>query len=390
MTGSATREYPSRSDSGLPPRSVRNRERGPSGRPERQQATFGLLPEPEGRNRAFTVSLIANATAIAIVLIMSIFFVHHQVVQKRLDATQLLLPIKPVKSVRPILRPKIPILPPTPDLLNRIAPRITYRTAPSESQPRMARVKLNNMSAPVLPPYRPDSVALPPQPKVGTFHTDIPTTVANNMGHTSTKTGGFGDPMGAHANPAANRPATIAAYGSFSSAIGDASGSGSARKGKVGGTDFGSGYKQGVPGGTGHGNGKVASVGFNDGIAGGTRTRPRGAAKVGAFHDTGAGAAAPKMVVANTGNVTSVQVLSHPRPEYTSEAKQLKIQGDVVLEVRFSADGQVHVIRVVRGLGHGLDEQAIRVAEQTHFKPATRDGKAVDTTTYYRIDFQLA
>jgi TonB family protein len=95
-------------------------------------------------------------------------------------------------------------------------------------------------------------------------------------------------------------------------------------------------------------------------------------------------------MVASTGNETTVEVISHPRPEYTPEAKQMKIQGDVVLEVRFSADGRVHVIRVVRGLGHGLDEQAIRVAEATHFKPATRDGRPVDITTYYRIDFQLA
>jgi TonB family protein len=211
------------------------------------------------------------------------------------------------------------------------------------------------------------------------------------MGHTSTKTGGFGDPMGVHANPNASKPGTIAAYGSFQSAVGDSSGSGSARKGKVGGVDFGSGYANGVPGGAGHGHGKVASAGFSDGVAGGTGNGgPRGSVKQGAFNDNVATAAAPKMAMANTGNETTVQVISHPRPEYTAEAKELKIQGDVVLEVRFSADGRVHVIRVVRGLGHGLDEQAIRVAEETHFKPATRDGKPVDTTTYYRIDFQLA
>ena len=109
----------------------------------------------------------------------------------------------------------------------------------------------------------------------------------------------------------------------------------------------------------------------------------------GAFKDNTA-VETPKVMVANTGNETTVEVISHPTPEYTPEAKQLKIQGDVVLEVRFSADGRCHVIRVVRGLGHGLDEQAIRVAEATHFKPATRDGRPVDITTYYRIDFQLA
>ena len=152
--------------------------------------------------------------------------------------------------------------------------------------------------------------------------------------------------------------------------------------------NFGSGYAHGVPGGTGHG--KVASVGFSDGVAGGTGNGgPRGKIQQGAFQDTTA-VETPKVMVANTANDTTVEVISHPRPEYTPEAKQLKIQGDVVLEVRFSADGRCHVIRVVRGLGHGLDEQAIRVAEETQFKPATRDGRPVDITTYYRIDFQLA
>lgn len=385
MTSSATREYPSRSDSGLPPRTPRTRER------VREQATFGLLPEPEGRNKSFTISLIINVSVIALVLIMSIFFVHHQVVQKQLEATELLLPVTPVKMARPVVRVKVPIVPPTPDLLNRIAPKFTYRPAPAEVQPKMARVHLNNMSAPVLPPYRPDSVALPPQPKVGSFHTNVPTAVANNMGQTSTKTGGFGDPMGVHANPNATRPGTIAAIGSFQSATGNASGSGSARRGKVGGTDFGSGYAHGVPGGTGRGRGRVASVGFSDGVAGGTGNGgPRGKAVTGGFQNNIAAAGTPKLALSNAGNETTVQVISHPVPVYTAEAKQLKIQGDVVLEVRFSADGRCHVIRVIRGLGHGLDEQAIRVAEETHFKPATRDGKPVDTTTYYRIDFQLA
>lgn len=385
MTSSATSEFPSRSDSGIPARGPGNRERRTS---TRELATFGLLPEPEGRNKAFTVSLIVNAAVIALILILSVVMVHHQIVQKRVEST-LLMPITPVKPVRPPpVRPHVTITPPTPDLLNRIAPKFTYKPAPAEVQPKLARVHMNNMSAPVLPPYRPENVALPPQPKVGTFATNIPTAVANNMGKTSTKTGGFGDPQGVHPNPNASKPATVAAYGSFSSAIGGSSGSGAARKGAVGGVDFGSGYAHGVPGGGGHG--KVASVGFSDGVGGAGSGGPRGTVKQGAFKDNAVATTAPKMAIASTANVTTVQVISHPRPEYTPEAKQLRIQGEVVLEVRFSADGQVHVIRVVQGLGHGLDQQAIRAAEQTHFKPATRDGKAVDTTTYYRIDFQLA
>lgn len=388
MTSSATREYPTRPNSGMPSRGSSGG--GRRGSPSRELATFGLLPEPEGRNGAFTVSLIINVTVIALMLVLSVVMVHRQVLQRHLDTTQLLLPVTPPPRVRPILRPRVHITPPTPDLLNRIAPKITYVRTTTEAQPKMGRVRLNNMAGPVLPPYRPDSVEAPPQPKVGTFHTAIPTAVANNMGPTSTKTGGFGDPMGVHPNPSASRPATVAAYGSFQSAIGNESGSGSARRGKVGGTDFGSGYANGVPGGGGS-RGKVASVGFSSGLGGAAGHGPTGTVKQGAFQDNSISTKAPKMALANTqSDSTTVQVIYHPKPEYTAEAKQLKIQGEVVLEVRFSADGQVHVIRVVQGLGHGLDQQAIRAAEQTRFKPATRDGKPVDITTYYRIDFQLA
>ena len=69
---------------------------------------------------------------------------------------------------------------------------------------------------------------------------------------------------------------------------------------------------------------------------------------------------------------------------------QLKVEGDVVLRVTFSAAGQVLVQGVVRGLGHGLDEEARRVAQQIRFRPATRDGRPVDLTTNITITFQLA
>jgi TonB family protein len=45
---------------------------------------------------------------------------------------------------------------------------------------------------------------------------------------------------------------------------------------------------------------------------------------------------------------------------------------------------------VVHGLGHGLDEEARRVAQQIRFHPATRNGQAVDLTTNITITFQLA
>jgi len=87
---------------------------------------------------------------------------------------------------------------------------------------------------------------------------------------------------------------------------------------------------------------------------------------------------------------TNLEVISKPPPQYTSEARDLKVQGDVVLRVTFLANGQVVVQGVVHGLGHGLDEEARRVAQQIRFRPATREGRPVDLTTTITITFQLA
>jgi TonB family protein len=84
------------------------------------------------------------------------------------------------------------------------------------------------------------------------------------------------------------------------------------------------------------------------------------------------------------------EVLSKPTPAYTAEARALKLEGDVLLEVVLSSSGRIQVVRVVRSLGHGLDEAAIRAAEQIKFKPATRGGTPVDSTATLRIVFQLA
>jgi TonB family protein len=68
----------------------------------------------------------------------------------------------------------------------------------------------------------------------------------------------------------------------------------------------------------------------------------------------------------------------------------MKVEGEVLLEVVLEATGRVRVVRVVRGLGHGLDESAVRAAEQIKFKPALRDGQPSDFTAVLHIIFQLA
>jgi TonB family protein len=93
----------------------------------------------------------------------------------------------------------------------------------------------------------------------------------------------------------------------------------------------------------------------------------------------------------DSGPATSaVEITFKPNPVYTQEARDLKLEGEVLLEVEFSAAGQLHVNRVVRGLGHGLDEAAVAAANKIRFKPATRSGQAVDSTAIVHVVFQLA
>jgi TonB family protein len=84
-----------------------------------------------------------------------------------------------------------------------------------------------------------------------------------------------------------------------------------------------------------------------------------------------------------------VEVLYKPTPGYTDDARAQHIEGEVTLEVEFSAAGQVRVLRVVHGLGHGLDEMAQRAAEQIRFKPATSKGTPVDFRANLTILFRL-
>ena len=58
--------------------------------------------------------------------------------------------------------------------------------------------------------------------------------------------------------------------------------------------------------------------------------------------------------------------------------------------MRFTASGQVDVLRVVSGLGYGLDQLAQDAARRIQFKPATRDGRAIDEVTVIHVTFQLA
>lgn len=93
---------------------------------------------------------------------------------------------------------------------------------------------------------------------------------------------------------------------------------------------------------------------------------------------------------AASSTTVAAEILDKPRPSYTGEARRLKIEGEVLLEVVFEASGETKVLRVIRGLGHGLDEAAMAAARQIRFRPARRGGAAIDSSAVVHIVFQLA
>jgi TonB family protein len=330
--------------------------------------------------------MISNLVIISLLLIFTAAKVHQ--VHEQKIVTNLVLPQEPPPPPPPIVVPKVKVFaPPQPEVVKLEPPKIVMpKPTPAPELPKP--VKLDTPDQPKLPPAPPKEVKPPEQPKVGLFTSPKPTEVANNQVAPTVKSGGFGDPLGAKPNPNTSASQMVA-VGSFNSAPGADAGAGAARKGAVSGTSFGAGVANGVPGG--HDKGTVASAGFANGVIGGTG-KPGGTGKVATAGFANSIGSAPTEVAVKQSEPAFVPpvVLSEPHPEYTPEAAQLRIQGEVTLQVRFLATGQVEVLRVVNGLGHGLDEQAKHVAEQIRFKPAQQDGHPVDHITLIHVTFQLA
>ena len=85
-----------------------------------------------------------------------------------------------------------------------------------------------------------------------------------------------------------------------------------------------------------------------------------------------------------------VEITYKPKPAYTDEARRLQIEGEVVIEVVFTASGAVEIVRIIRGLGHGLDENATAAARSIRFHPAKQHGRPVESTATVRMSFELA
>jgi len=83
------------------------------------------------------------------------------------------------------------------------------------------------------------------------------------------------------------------------------------------------------------------------------------------------------------------RVLAKPEPQYTEEARRNSISGSVVLRVVFSRTGEVTNIRAIQTLPFGLTDRAIAAARMIRFRPATRDGRAVNVSMQLEYNFNL-
>jgi len=129
------------------------------------------------------------------------------------------------------------------------------------------------------------------------------------------------------------------------------------------GTGSGGGIGSGSGGGIGVGHGPGVGTGSGGGIGGGVF-------KVG-------------------GGISAPQAISTPDPQYTEEARTAKRQGTCVLWLIVDQQGHPRDIRVVRGLGFGLDARAIEAVKQWRFQPAMKDGHPVNVQISIEVGFRL-
>ncbi len=339
---------------------------------------LGLLPATTWNWCTFVASY-GLVTALIILFILLGLAIPDKLPITAYHVTELI----PLPDLRPQALPRPKPLPvhakllPPPPVFNSpklVVPPEMRASKPQEMEP--PKVAMNTFAPAVLKPAM--SGVRPTFIHTGEFQgsSAVPTV---NAPIDKVQTGGFGDPNGlkpsANSKPGGKLVASVA--GSFDMPVGPGYGNGS-------------GGAKGI-------RGTVASADFGNGIAtpgrGDGRSSGRGNATV---QTSGFGTQEVTQITPHVQRMdsapqtTPVEITYKPNPVYTDEARRLKLEGEVLLEVMFGANGQLHVNRVVQGLGHGLDEAAIAAANKIRFKPATRGGAPLDSTAIVHVVFQLA
>ncbi len=361
--------------------------------------SFSELKHPfEWRN--YATSVIVHGVVIAIACVIPVAIIHKPTAPSVERPLYVQIPLKPYQpAVKPpqlrvprqIVKLDMPQIP-APEIKR---PLIEPRPLPKPvvPEPPASRPPASQVAA-VTPAKIEPAPARAPTPKIqtGVFaEAEARTRIQPSK---DVKLGGFGDPNGSHPAADGKAPSLVAKVGSFDMAQGPdggTAGHGVATVVAHSGFDT-AGSGTGARGGDGNARaGSVKTAGFGD--AGSGTPGATGAARSvrsGGFGDIVAAAPPdPAQRAKATAATTPVQILYKPKPVYTEEARQLKVQGQVWLDVEFRASGQIQVLRVVRGLEHGLNEAAEAAAMKIKFRPATRDGAPVDTRATVNVTFEL-
>jgi len=337
---------------------------------------LGLLPERKWNWRTFAASYGILVCLILLLIVVGIMIPDTLTLSANYQVTELVPrpPLRPEPAPKPKPLPvRAKLLPPPPvsDTPKLIVPQEIRAPKPQPQEIEPPKVAMNNFAPAVL---KMAGGARPVLIHTGDFAgSSVAPTV--NAPIDKVQTGGFGDPNGLKpsANGKPNGKLIASAAGSFDMPVGPGYGNGSGGakgiKGTVASADFGNG---------------VATAGRGDG-------RSSGRVQTSGFGSQEVAQNTPHIQHIDSGPPpTMVEITFKPNPVYTAEARALKLEGEVLLEVAFAANGQLQVNRVVKSLGHGLDEAAIAAANKIRFKPATRNGQAIDSTAIVHVVFQLA
>lgn len=82
-------------------------------------------------------------------------------------------------------------------------------------------------------------------------------------------------------------------------------------------------------------------------------------------------------------------VRKEAKATFTSLARREGVEGSVILRVKIDATGKVVGVKVIKGLGYGLDESAVEAMWKYLFAPATLDGEPVGTEISFKVSFYL-
>lgn len=337
-------------------------------------SAFASLPESPIHWSTFAFSFLAQTVLVVFFATTSISLMAPVLnpIDTR-DSVHLVAPLlvpapqesKPVLEARRVSAPK-------PSITPKLEVQLPKVTQPPVEVPK-PKLDVAKMTPPIVPAVaKPDTIRNREVALGGSF-----APLTEHKPPRQVQTAEFGDPNGVPPNSnSTGKGPVIPKVGSFDLPQGPSSGNktagSKATRGTVVSAGFGNGIAaQGEEGSGTRGDGRIRSTNF-----GSVEPAPSDGPK--------------RQVATSASKDAPVSLLSKPTPSYTLEARQRKIEGDVELEVEFTATGQVHVLRVVQGLGYGLDESAVKAAEKIRFAPARRDGQAIDAQGRLRIVFRLS